>query len=84
MSGVLALVTKFGLSKDSKARGEGFIESGRGRASNLTQLSKDQRLRGVSELKGRKVLGVMHCVPKCYRAKCPNVATLNAQGMACC
>jgi len=40
------LVTKRGLSKDSKAGGEGFSESGGGRALDVTRLSEDSKGEG--------------------------------------
>jgi hypothetical protein len=46
VSGVSASVMKLGLSKDSKARGEGFSESRRGRVSDATQLLEDSKVEG--------------------------------------
>ncbi len=57
MSGALASVTKFGLSKDSEARREGFSEFGRGRASDVTQLSEDSKVEGYQRIERKKGLG---------------------------
>jgi hypothetical protein len=54
-SGALVLVTKLGLSKDSKPpQGEGFSESGGGRAPDVMRLSEDSKGEGGQWIKSRK------------------------------
>jgi len=57
VSGALTSVTKFGLSKDLEARREGFNELGRGRMSDMTQLSEDSKVEGYQRIEKKKGLG---------------------------